>query len=73
MIFKRGRKGPASGIDHKSQKLGHKTPALGIDHKIQNKIIKPSPKKQPGDNHKMEKYLISEQAICGDSPISSHG
>ena len=41
--FKKGHKAPASGIDHKSQKLSHKTPGLGTDHKIQNKMIKPPP------------------------------
>ena len=62
--FKKGPKALASGIGHRSQKLSHKTPALGTDHKIQNKIIKPPPKEQPGDNHKNGKYLISEWAIC---------
>ena len=27
-------------------------PASGIDTKIQNKIIQPPPKEQPGDNHR---------------------
>jgi hypothetical protein len=31
--------------------------------KSRNKVIKPPPKEQPGDNHKMRKYLISEWAI----------
>jgi hypothetical protein len=66
--FKKGCKVPGSGIDHKSQKLTHKTPALGADHKIQNKIINPPPKKQPGDNHKNGKYLISEWVFCTGQP-----
>ena len=39
-------------LQEQTQKLGHKTPALETDHKIQSNIIKPSPKEQPGDNHK---------------------
>ena len=66
--FKKGPKALASGIGHRSQKLSHKTPALGTDHKIQNKIIKPPPKEQPGDNHKNGEN-ISECAICTVQPI----
>jgi hypothetical protein len=54
--FKTGHKASASGIDHKSQKLGHKNCprnyGLETDHEIQNKIIKPSFKEQPGDKHR---------------------
>jgi hypothetical protein len=45
-------------------KKDRKALASGIGHKIQNKIIKPSPKEQPEDNHKMGKYLISGWAVC---------
>jgi hypothetical protein len=47
-----GCKAPVPGTDHKSQRLGHTTSAAGTDHKILNKIIKPSCKEHPGDNHK---------------------
>jgi hypothetical protein len=39
-----------------------------MDHKTQNKVIKPPPKEQPGDNHK-KWGNISEWAICTGQPI----
>jgi hypothetical protein len=44
---------------------GCKAPVPGTDHKIQNKIIKPPPKEQPGDNHKNgEVFYLRMGHLC---------
>jgi hypothetical protein len=36
--------------------------------KSRNKVIKPPPEEQPGDNHKNGKYLILGWASCAGQP-----